>query len=171
MRLRFTKKIMFGITVLIALAIGFEFVLAQTDSVAVKHSMPLPQPHLSSNGFGLVLFRTLLSLAFVVALVYIVMIGLRRLIGRDVVRPQGAMKVVGSLPLGMKKNLLVVQIEKRRLVIGVTEQNINLICELDGTSQDVLQDMETAPAPSDTGKGFQTMLKQLIHKRDNTIET
>lgn len=50
--------------------------------------------------------------------------------GGFVRRPATAMRVESALPLGDRRSLVVVQVEGRRLVIGMSPASVSLIAEL-----------------------------------------
>ncbi|TMP43456.1 flagellar biosynthetic protein FliO [Pseudoalteromonas citrea] len=61
-------------------------------------------------------------------------------------------KVVRSLPLGTKERLLVVEIDGKQLLLGVTPQNINYLHQLDTPLE-----VQTAPAFAKELSRFLTM--------------
>lgn len=87
-------------------------------------------PPLPGEDFGAALSKMLLALALVLGLV----IGLywlaRRFLPSQVAGPTGNMRVVGRLPLGPRKGLVLVEVAGRVLVLGVSEQGLNLLTTL-----------------------------------------
>ncbi|WP_341501689.1 flagellar biosynthetic protein FliO [Gallaecimonas sp. GXIMD4217] len=77
---------------------------------------------------GASLWQLLLSLALVIAVVVALGYLVRRfqpgMLG-------GPLKVVAQLPLGARQRLLVVQAGKQQLLLGVSQNEIRLIKELD----------------------------------------
>ena len=45
--------------------------------------------------------------------------------------PSQQMRVISVMPLSVKEKIAVVQVGEKQLVIGITPQQINLLCELD----------------------------------------
>ncbi|TFD80768.1 flagellar biosynthetic protein FliO [Cryobacterium fucosi] len=83
----------------------------------------------------LVALRVALSLAAVLGLLWALQ---RRLIrGSRATRSQNTVTVVGRQGLGQKASVVVVDIDGRRFVLGVTEQSVN-----------VLHDGDSPPAPT-----------------------
>tara|TARA_R110002072_G_scaffold31735_18_gene97742 strand:- start:59456 stop:59800 length:345 start_codon:yes stop_codon:yes gene_type:complete len=71
----------------------------------------------------------------------------------------GAMKIVSSLPLGIKEKLLLVQVGDQQILIGVTPTNISRIESFDGVV------LEPAPkSKSSTGGGgdFRHKLQEIM---------
>ncbi|MEA3402466.1 MAG: flagellar biosynthetic protein FliO [Armatimonadota bacterium] len=75
--------------------------------------------------------QALLSLAVVVAVIYLVYFGLRRLSDRGLgMEAEGPMRVVQARHLGGDRWLYLVEIDGRRLVIGATSAQLSRIAEL-----------------------------------------
>ncbi|WP_343844193.1 flagellar biosynthetic protein FliO [Bowmanella denitrificans] len=92
----------------------------------------------------------LLSLALVIGLVFMLGYLLRRF---NVTQTGSAqMKVVGSMALGTRERILVIQVGEEQHMLGVTPQNINHLARLQ-TNLDT-------PAPS--GESFKLKLGQLM---------
>ncbi|TBR43169.1 flagellar biosynthetic protein FliO [Marinomonas agarivorans] len=72
-------------------------------------------------------WKLLLSLVFVVALVPIVLFGLKKLQGLQHKYGKTPIQIVSVQPLGTKEKLVVVEVEQQRLLLGVTGQNIALL--------------------------------------------
>ena len=70
-----------------------------------------------------------LSLLAVLAVIFIVAALLRRLNNSWPVMQQD-MRIIRSLPLGPRQKLVVVELQGRQLLLGVTEQNIRLLSTL-----------------------------------------
>lgn len=71
-----------------------------------------------------------------------------------------AFKLEASLPLGGRRALVLVRFLNHRYLLGVTDQQINLIKELTGT------DEVQAPIPSKNG-AFAALMKKVSQKNDN----
>lgn len=83
------------------------------------------------EGFGSVLFKTVLSLGVVIALVYFTTFGLKRFLTRKRGSGGASIQVLGSTLLGPKKGIYIIEVEKRRLLLGVTEATISYLTELE----------------------------------------
>jgi flagellar protein FliO/FliZ len=85
----------------------------------------------SSNG-GVLILRTILSLAVVIALVWGSLWFLKRVMsGRK--SDSGAIRVSGMAHLGPKQRIVLIDVEERRMVLGVTEQSVTLLADLGKT--------------------------------------
>ncbi|MGN0909215.1 MAG: FliO/MopB family protein [Succinivibrio sp.] len=70
------------------------------------------------------LFSTCAIVAFIVVLAYIVKKTRMRLGGG------GQSRVISQIPVGPKERIAEVRIAGRRLIVGVTPQNVSLLCDL-----------------------------------------
>jgi flagellar protein FliO/FliZ len=65
-------------------------------------------------------------------------------------RTRGLMRVEATLPLGERRSLMVVAVEGRRLLLGLTPAQVSLVTELErGESFDAA--LAKATTPTDTG--------------------
>ncbi|TFB94031.1 flagellar biosynthetic protein FliO [Cryobacterium sp. HLT2-28] len=80
----------------------------------------------------LVALRVALSLAAVLGLLWALQRRLTR--GSRATRSQNLVTVVGRQGLGQKASVVVVDIDGRRFVLGVTEQNVNVLHDGDSPS-------------------------------------
>lgn len=67
----------------------------------------------------------------------------------------GKMKVIAGLPLGTRERAVLVQIGDEQLLLGVTPQQVNLLCKLD----------KTLPADSSERPDFAGKLRQIMQQR------
>lgn len=65
---------------------------------------------------------------------------------------QGALKVVATLPLGMKEKVAVIQVGEQQIVVGITAQNMTLLTELE----------QPLPVPEQSTVTFAELLKKAI---------
>lgn len=86
-------------------------------------------PGTDNNHSGLALGKIVISLALVLLLV----VGLGWLFKKMALRLPGSrhIKVICTMPLGQRERILVIEIQGKQRVIGVTAQNINLLFELE----------------------------------------
>ena len=52
--------------------------------------------------------------------------------------------MVGSLSLGDKRAIVIVEAEQEKMLLGITSQNVNLLCRLPRQTRD---EIETPPLP------------------------
>jgi flagellar biosynthetic protein FliO len=81
----------------------------------------------------MILLRTLGSLVLVIALIVFL-----SWVAKKYLRPETwagtglkAIKVLQTYPIEPKKKLLIVEVDSRRLLLGVAESSISTLCELD----------------------------------------
>ena len=91
----------------------------------------------------LMLGRTVLSLGVVLVVIF----GLAWVV-KNYLKPERWMKtgnssiqVTQAYPLESKKRLVVVQIEERRMLLGVSESNISFLCDLQAPAIEKLNSM------------------------------
>jgi flagellar biosynthetic protein FliO len=106
-----------------------------SDAVAIaepRQSLPFQRqepPVERNNTSGISLGKIAISLAAVLLLV----VGLGWLFKKLTLRLPGSqhIKVICSVPLGQRERLLVIEIQGKQRVIGVTPQSINMLFELE----------------------------------------
>ncbi len=118
-------------------------------SWAEEKQLTPPDPLASG---GRVMMVLLLILALIVVLAWLVhktrvLGGLHSLGGQA----QG-LRIVATLPLGMKEKIVVLQAGEKQLLVGITAQQITLLSELD----------EPLPVASEGPASFQELLKKAI---------
>lgn len=117
------------------------FCLSFTTCVLGQEAAETPQgtetinPNVPSDfgqeGFGSVLVKTILSLGVVIALVYFTTFGVKRFLTRKKGGGGASIRVLGSTLLGPKKGIYIIEVESRRLLLGVTEATISYLTELE----------------------------------------
>lgn len=88
---------------------------------------------------------SLLALLAVVALILVLAWVLKRMPG-SALRGHGALRIVASLPLGMRERLVVVAAGERQFLLGVTAERITLLQALE------------VPLPDSPGSDFARLL-------------
>lgn len=103
------------------------------------------------GSLGLIL-RFLWAMALVLGLAYVAARMLKR-IGFGRVSPSRYLNQIDYLPLGPKRGVALVQIVDRTVALGVTDQSISLLMEID---QAVMahRALETETVPPDTLSAF-----------------
>ena len=101
-----------------------------------------------------------MGLLIVLSVFFLCVWGVRRLSGLTV---SGAekMRVVGGLSLGLREKVILLQVGKKQLILGVTPGRIETLLVLEG--DDCLIREETVSAPAETG--FAQKLLQAIKAR------
>ena len=118
----------------------------------------------NQTNFGPIVLRTVVSLIAVVGVVFLGMYFLKHVVYRK--KTGGlSIRVVGSTLLGPKKGIYLVEVEERRLLLGVTEASVSLLTELEKKSSDEA----IYPAGSEDqqipGKRFRELFESLVKKR------
>lgn len=105
----------------------------------------------------------LIQFVFVSALVIALAYGSVRFLGRRMARSSGDLRIAESLAVAPGKSLMIVQAGRRRLLLGVSAQGIQLLTELPESDGDA----DMAPAsrppsrPHGPGLDFQELLDRL----------
>ena len=78
-------------------------------------------------------------------------------------RVQGSagLRVIAQLPLGRAERLMVVQVQERCLLLGVTQYGVTLLSELSAEEAGALQEPQAPLAPS----RFAEMLRDSLRKK------
>jgi len=98
-----------------------------------------------------------LGLVIVLAVFFLCIWGLRKTAGFGSVNHAGKMRVLGGVALGMREKIVLLQVGKKQLVLGVTPGRIETLHVLEG--DDCLVKEEAAPSAVEAG--FAQMLKRL----------
>ena len=69
-------------------------------------------------------------------------------------------KIIDSQNLGAKEKLVIVEIQDKQYVLGVTPHNINRVCELDDPI-----------AKKESSLSFDSMMKQLLRPQKSTMKS
>lgn len=118
---------------------------------------------------GILALRTILSLAFVLALLLLTLRMLRKLQGtRGATTREHPIASRGRLDLGARREIRVVDVHGRLLVVGITDQKMELLAELDPRALDAPEVAKENAAPaaalasSTTPPGIGRFLQRLI---------
>ncbi len=110
-------------------SLSTEFTASAPDSISAIQSAP-KEP--ATFDYGAAMVRTALSLAIVLLLLALMILGIKwlqrkSLLGRGATEVLG---VVGTLNLGPKRNVTLVRVADRVLVVGISEAGLALLAEL-----------------------------------------
>lgn len=137
---------------------------AALDSVKTLSTGLQPVDTMPKSGFGAALFQSFLALLLVLGIIYLSVWLMRKLINKPVLNHSSVFKSLGDFHLDSKKKLSLVKIADRFFVLGVTEQSINLVTELDSETDGkrILESLEN----SESAKlNFQKILNQFSGKQ------
>lgn len=124
-------------------------------------AMTIPTPQASAPSTGGSLLQTSLALIFVIAL----MLGLAWLTKR--INPRGLggagsnVKLVGSLSVGTRERILVVEVGEQWIVVGASPGRMNALATM--PRQESSEPLQTATLPT---ANFAEWFKQTIDKRN-----
>lgn len=90
--------------------------------------------------------------------------GMRKLSGITVNSAE-KMRIVGGLSLGMREKVILLQVGKKQLILGVTPGRIDALHVLEG--DDCLSREESSPLPMSMDTGFAQKLMQVMKGRSD----
>jgi flagellar biosynthetic protein FliO len=102
-------------------------------------------------------FRVIWVTLFILALIIVGFYIYRKSMGKFVATGKNQIKVVARYTLGPKQMLLVVHVERQKLLLGVTEQGINLLKDFGPAPED---EQEIEPQQT-LSAGFGSILSKL----------
>jgi flagellar protein FliO/FliZ len=123
------------------------------DTAAPKQAArAVSSTDVASWGFGLVV---------VLAVFFLCVWGMRKLSGLTVGGTE-KMRLIGGLTLGLREKVILLQVGKKQLILGVTPGRIETLLGLEG--EDCLQREESLPTPTES---FAQKLAQAIKAKAN----
>lgn len=130
-------------------------------ATALPVAPALPSASSASSSAGSLL-QTTLALAFVLAL----LVGLAWLLKRYGPKSMGgssAVRLVGSLSVGARERILVVEVGEQWIVVGASPGRMNALATMPRQQQD---EIAAHPLPGLPGANFAEWFKQTIEKRN-----
>ncbi len=76
-------------------------------------------------------------------------------------------KILESVSIGQNKAVMIVEVAGKTLFVGVTQNEITLISELDGSKLEKEEDKSNATGGMEFSKAFKTVLEQKFGKKFN----
>ena len=129
------------------------------DPSALAMTIPTPQTQAPSTGGGLL--QTTLALFFVIALMLGLAWFMKRYGPKNFGGANSNVKLVGSLSVGARERILVVEVGEQWIVVGASPGRMNALATMPrGESTEA-----PAPAPLPTAN-FAAWLKQTLDKRN-----
>ncbi len=119
---------------------------------------PAPQP----LNLGWAVVKMLVGLVFIIGLIVLTVLFLKRLGLNQAVTGQGNwFRVLGKISLQPKQAIALVQVLDRIVLLGITENSIRTLAEFpnDATIQQKLSTMDNSAAASGEPSGFWRLLK------------
>lgn len=165
----FSKRTLWGL--LFVIGIGLVLVLTQSGSRAEiptadasgTDSLSQAAPEIGSRVTAMTsIGKMIVALMVVIACIYAGIYFLKRLMvkRRTAGKPDGLLEVIETTHLDARKSIALVRVADRAVLIGVTEQHISMLTELDHAS--AAGALEAAPATQPDA--FGAMLKSVAGK-------
>jgi flagellar protein FliO/FliZ len=124
------------------------------DSISPKQPVrTISSTDVASWGFGLII---------VLCVFFLCVWGVRKLSGLNVAGGE-KIRMIGGLSLGMRERVILLQVGKKQLMLGVTPGRIEKLLVLEG--EDCLHKEESLSAANTTGPGFAQKLAEALKPR------
>ncbi|WP_231872630.1 flagellar biosynthetic protein FliO [Marinomonas gallaica] len=79
------------------------------------------------------IWRLFFALAFLIALIPLVIWGLKRLQGLQLKLSKSEIQILASQSIGTKEKLILVEVQGKRMLLGATANSITCLSEFDST--------------------------------------
>jgi len=123
------------------------------------------------DGFGALVFKTFITLITIIALIWAAVWALKKFVFARRENNAVSMRLVSTLVLGPKRNLSLVEIHGRFLVLGVTENSINMLAELNDVDLSKSHRSGGSAGREQLSAGaFGEMLNSFLRKNKNASE-
>jgi len=142
----------------------------EKDFLASLDSADKPDAQTEEAPVYVTLARFGLSLALVLGLAYVTILGLKRFTGLKAPfgAGQGRMRVVENLSLGAGRVLHLVEIGSRRLVVASTPSSVTMVTEI---AADELADASSPGPPAEPPTGFKDQLAMFLGGKSRSDES
>ncbi len=135
------------------------------------------QPVVEEESYGWLIFKTILIMGLIVAGFYYFLRYVTRKTAVQVLG-QDAVQVLSMVPIGQNKYLQIVDLAGKLFVLGIAENSINLITEIDDKSEIDRIRLLSTKSSGERGKGFQEyiarhlggLLGRLNEKRSGPVK-
>lgn len=115
------------------------------------------------GGLWVEYFQMIMALIGVLALVFVLFWIMKKFNARVTLSDSKNMKILERINLGPDKMLLLVSIRGRCMVLGVTSNHTEKICELEQTEEELMK-LPDGENPS-FGQSFKTILSDMMKKK------
>lgn len=157
---RRSKTLQIGLWIMgIFVLLGLVWVVGGAGS---RPADPLVQGSTMNDDTGKMLVDAFIKLMVVLVLIYVVFLFLRRWQTGKVVTHRKRLSIAETLRLSPRQSICLVRVGSRELLVGVTDQNMSLLSEVDPEELDAVTPQE-APLAMSFGDAFQQSLGNLLH--------
>lgn len=121
----------------------------------------------SSKGYKVNLFAVIVKTILALIVIGLLIVGLLRFFFKDKVALFSGAKcinILASQPLSPNKYMQIVEIGNKLIILGITDSNINLLCEITDTDTVDLIKLQCSSEPQSTGLPFIEHLTGSIKK-------
>jgi flagellar biosynthetic protein FliO len=130
--------------------------------VGSQPSDPLVQGSTLNDDTGKMLMDAFIKLMIVLVLIYVVFLVLRKWQTGKVVAHKRRLSIAETLRLSPRQSICLVRVGSRELLVGVTDQTMSLLSEVDPEDIDT-EPAEEAPMAMSFGDAFQQSLSSALH--------
>jgi flagellar biosynthetic protein FliO len=122
----------------------------------------------SGPNFAGLLIKLVLSLVLIVGLIYVSMYFLKRLSFTTKKRLGGSdIEVLQRTYIAPKKGIYIVRVQSKILVLGITDNNINLLTELPELTDEKGNPQNPFSNPGNKNKSFSELMQEMKNKFDS----
>jgi flagellar biosynthetic protein FliO len=134
------------------------------NSEQVQQNRIIEQQTFGERSLAGMFIRTIFALLLIIISVYIGVYIIKRFASGKTRHKGSLVSVAGSTYLGPKKSIYLVDVQDKRLVLGVTDTSIQLLTEIDRPETDETESGDYIQSGADT---FHSFLTALIRKRND----
>jgi len=139
----------------------------QPDTAAVESGEQLQNSLINQQpaGMGSMMLKTMLSLFIIIAVVYVMAVFFKRFVNKGGMTGRVGIHVVGTRYLSPKKQIYVVDVQDKRLVIGVTDTTISKLAEIEQTEE--LHEQQDSTGGTQHRPSFKSVLSSFTKRRES----
>jgi flagellar biosynthetic protein FliO len=157
---RSSKGLQIGLWIMgIFVLLGLVWVVGGAGS---QPADPLVQGSTMNDDTGKMLLDAFIKLMIVLVLIYVVFLVLRRWQSGKVVARKRRLSIAETLRLSPRQSICLVRVGSRELLVGVTDQAMSLLSEVDPEEMEAELPQE-APMAMSFGDAFQQSLGNVLH--------
>lgn len=126
---------------------------------SLAFAQEVPEFKVAQGGLNSPLFQLFINLSLILLLIFVLAWLYKKLNGLTGLSVKNQpMKVVSSLNLGFREKLVLVQVGKQYLVLGINAQKMECLSKIDDLPDDMLAD------EAETGRSFKDNLQAMLQK-------
>ncbi|MCH8124653.1 flagellar biosynthetic protein FliO [candidate division KSB1 bacterium] len=158
MKKKTRKKITIVLVVLAFLMAGVNYILLGHGQVPAEQQSPATVPN-----FTELIFQSIILLGFIILLIYFILYLLKRFVYKNPAQhSNNAFEILSITPLIPKKSICVIKMVDRILVLGLTENAISPITQIDNPDQRREWEAAFKNSGGSTARSFSAQLEKIF---------